>query len=98
MADVALAQRAENRVANGVDQHVRVRVSVQALGMVNIHSAQDEFAPSDQAVHVVADAHVNHGPQMYRDAEPSKWFSLPQSGIIEDLVEASPFDRLARPC
>ena len=63
MANVALPQGAEDRIANRMDQNVRVRMTVQTFGVMNIHAAQDEFATFDQTVHVVADAHVNHGRQ-----------------------------------
>jgi hypothetical protein len=36
-------------------------MTVQTLVVRNADAAQDEFAPFDQTVHVVADAHVNHG-------------------------------------
>ena len=47
--------------ADRMHEHVRVRMAVQAFGVVQIHSAENQFAPFNQTVHVVADTHVNHG-------------------------------------
>ena len=60
MADVRLAQCAEECVANGVHQRVGIRMAVQALGVGDLDAAEDEFASRDQRVNVVADANVNH--------------------------------------
>ena len=63
MADVLLAQRAEHGVADGVHQRVRVRMAVEAFRVRNLHAAEDELAPGDQLMNVIADANVNHAPQ-----------------------------------
>ena len=60
MADVRFAQRAEERVANGVHERVGVRMAVEALGVRNLDAAEDELAPGDQLMNVIADANVNH--------------------------------------
>ena len=36
-------------------------MAFQSLRVMQIHAAENEFAPFNQTVHVVADAHVNHG-------------------------------------
>ena len=53
-ADVAERRRAEQRVGDRVQQHVRVRVAEQAAFVRNRHAADDEGAPLDELVHVVA--------------------------------------------
>ena len=60
MADIRLAQGAKDRVTNGVHERVGIRVAVQAFGVRNLDTAENEFAPRDQRVNVVADANVNH--------------------------------------
>ena len=60
MADVRLAERAEDGVANRVHERVRVRMAVQALGVRDLDAAEDEFASRDQRVNVIANANVNH--------------------------------------
>ena len=60
VADVRLAERAEERVANGMHERIGVRMSVEALRVRNLDAAEDELAPRDQRVNVVADANVNH--------------------------------------
>ena len=80
MTDIPFAQGAEHGVANGVHQHVRIRMTIQALAMMNIHAAEDEFAPFDQTVHVVANAHVNHGRQCIGNGGQVKCFRAPSAG------------------
>ena len=60
MADVRLAQGAENGVADRVHQYVGIRMSFQTFRVRNLHPAQEEFASLDQGVHVVTDANMNH--------------------------------------
>ena len=60
MADIRLAQRAEDRIANRVHQHVGIRMPVQTLRVRNLHAAQDQFSPLDQGMHIIADANMNH--------------------------------------
>ena len=60
MADILLAERAEDGVADGVHQRVGVRMAVEALSVRNLHAAEDELAPGDQLMNVIADANVNH--------------------------------------
>ena len=60
MADVLLAERAEDGVADGVHERVGVRMAVEAFGVGNLHAAEDEFAPRDELMNIVANANVNH--------------------------------------
>jgi hypothetical protein len=64
VADVRLAERAQERVANRVHERVRVRMAVQAPGVRNLDAAQDELASRDQLMNVVTDANVNHDVSM----------------------------------
>jgi hypothetical protein len=43
VADVRLANRAEDGVADGVHQRVRVRMAVEAFRVWNLHAAEDEL-------------------------------------------------------
>ena len=61
VADVRFAERAKERVANGVHERVGVRMAVETLRVRNLHAAEDEPAPGDQLMNIVADANVNHG-------------------------------------
>jgi hypothetical protein len=51
-ADIAHSGGAEQSVAKGVQKHIGVRMSVQALLVWNVHAADDELAPRDQGVNV----------------------------------------------
>src|ERR1022692_1388616 len=77
VANVRFAQRAEERVANGVHQRVGIRMAVETFGVWNLDAAEDEFASRDQRVNVVADANVNHGQTIKAPCPPTK--------IISDL-------------
>ena len=48
VADVLLAERAEDGVANRVHERVGVRMAVEAFRVRNLHAAEDELAPGDQ--------------------------------------------------
>src|SRR6185436_6453513 len=51
-ADVAQRRGAQQRVADGMQQHVGVRMPLQALVMRNVDAADHEFPARDQRVHV----------------------------------------------
>ena len=55
-ADVALADRAEHGVGDGVAEHVGIRMAIEAVCVRDIHAAEDELAALDEAVNVVTDA------------------------------------------
>ena len=55
-ADVAFANRAEDRVRDGMRKDIRIAVPIEAETMGNLHAAEDQCAPSGKAMHVVADA------------------------------------------
>ena len=63
-ADVAQRRRAEQRVADRVQQHVGVAVAREALVVRNLDAADHEPAPGDEGMHVetLADAKHVHSP------------------------------------
>ena len=54
LADVAERRRAEQRVRDGVQQHVRIRMPEQPERMRDFHAAENEVTPRHKAVHVIA--------------------------------------------
>jgi hypothetical protein len=58
--DVADAGSAQEGVRQGVQDHVRVRVAVEAAGMLDADAAEDERAAGNEAVRVVAGADAVH--------------------------------------
>ena len=52
--DVAQRRRAEQRIADRVQQHIRVRMSEQAFFVRDLHPADDQLAAFHQLMHVVA--------------------------------------------
>ena len=58
-SDVARAQRAENRVADRVQQRIGVGIAREPPLVGNRHAAQHEAAPRDECVDIeaIADAH-----------------------------------------
>jgi hypothetical protein len=61
MADVPLADRAKDRVAHGVHQHIGVGMAFETFAVRNLDAAEDELASRDERVDVVTDANMNHG-------------------------------------
>src|SRR5574340_332899 len=59
-ADVAQRRRAEQRVADRVQQHVGIGMAEQAPVIRNVHAADDQLAPLYQLVNVetLSDSHV----------------------------------------
>ena len=53
-ADVAVGQRAEDRVANGVDQHIGIGMADEALMMRHFDAAEPDGRAGSEGVHVVA--------------------------------------------
>ena len=53
-ADVAQRSRPQQRVADGMGQHIRIRMTEQALLERNLDSAKHKLPPLDQPVYVVA--------------------------------------------
>ena len=59
-ADVALADGAEDGVANGMHEGVGVGVAVEALRVGNVDAAENQLAALDQGMNIVTDTNVNH--------------------------------------
>jgi hypothetical protein len=59
LADVAQPRGTQQRIADGVQQHVGIAVAEQALLVGNLHPADDELAACNELVDVesLADAH-----------------------------------------
>ena len=60
--DVAERRRPQQRVGDGMQQDVRIRMAQQAMGVRYLDTAQDQFAAGDQCVHVpaFADTEIVH--------------------------------------
>ena len=54
-AQIALAERTEDRVGHGVEQRVAVGVAARPRGVRELDSRENAGAPFDQAVHVEPD-------------------------------------------
>ena len=54
LSDVAQRSRTQQRVHDGMHQHVCVRVSVEPLFKRNLHTAQNQLSPLDQTVYIVS--------------------------------------------
>ena len=61
VADVPGGNGAEQRIGDGVDEHVGIGVSVETLGMWNLDAAENERATLDQRVDIVTDTGENRG-------------------------------------
>ncbi len=60
IADVAQVGSTEQRVADGVDEHVGVAVSQQSFAMFDLDAAEPEVAAFDELVDIVAHAHTRY--------------------------------------
>ena len=69
-ADIALRQRAVDRVAQRMDADIGVRVAGQALVMRHLHAAQEQRPPRFQDMHIEAgaDARGTIGTAMIRSS------------------------------
>ena len=56
LADVAVADGAEDRIGQRVERHIRVRVALEALGVGNADPAQPDMIAGCEGVHVKAAA------------------------------------------
>jgi len=61
VADVRLAERAEERVANRVHERVPRPNGRPGLCVRNLDAAEDELASRDQLMNVITNANVNIG-------------------------------------
>ena len=65
VADVAQGGSAQQRVAQGMDGDVGVAVAQQPLLPGDVHAAQPQFTPLDEAVNVKTHSYTHHNPQQY---------------------------------
>ncbi len=61
LADVAHARGPQQRVGDGVGQHVGVGVTLQAAIVLDLHAPEHQRATLHQAVTVIADADQRQG-------------------------------------
>jgi hypothetical protein len=54
--DVAQRRSPQQRIANSVREHVRIRVTQQTLFERNIYAAKHKLPPFNQPVYVISDA------------------------------------------
>ncbi len=59
LADVAEARRAEQRVADGMQQHIGIGVAVEPFRVLDLDAADDQLAAKHQRMHIeaLADSH-----------------------------------------
>ena len=57
--DVAQRRRPQQRIANGMQQHIRIGMTEQAFLIRNVHPAEDKLAPHHQLMNVetLSDTH-----------------------------------------
>ena len=63
LADVARADRTEQRIRDRVRENVCVGMTFQSAWVRDLHAAKNQFSPFDEAVNVVADAGANHNEE-----------------------------------
>ena len=86
LADIANRRRAEQRVHDGVDEHVRVRMAVEPLFIRDRHAAEDELPARHEPMNVVtvADPHASCLLRMMSAA------SSRSSGVVSLIFSSSP--------
>jgi hypothetical protein len=60
--DILEGERAEHRVADRVEEHIRVRVPFQTLRIGDLNAADDEPSPLSEAMRVKTDANSHTPP------------------------------------
>lgn len=79
MPDIRFSQGAENGIANGVHQHISIRMAIQTFGMRDLDSTENEFSAIYQRVDIVSDPYVNHPGTIRRGSEGTKSFVIVNS-------------------
>ena len=59
MADIAFADRAQERVRDRMADHIRIRVAIESAIMRNVDAAENQFPPRHQPMGVVTIATPN---------------------------------------
>src|SRR5439155_17685229 len=70
LADVARANRAQQRICDRVGQDVRVRMSFKPARVRDLHAAENQFSSCRKTMHVVADSAPNHRGQSFKSMTP----------------------------
>ena len=60
LADIPCRSGAEQRIRNGVQQHVRVRMPQKPLRKGDLHAAEDQAAVGGESVYVIAVSDPKH--------------------------------------
>ena len=60
VADVGLAQGAQNGITNCVHQDIRIGVSLESFRVWNFDAAEDEFSAGGECMHIITDTNMNH--------------------------------------
>jgi hypothetical protein len=58
VTDIAERRRTQQRVADGVDESVAVRVADGTFVERNLNAAQNQFPAADEAMHIGSDANA----------------------------------------
>jgi hypothetical protein len=66
VADVRFAERAQNRVRDGVEQHISIGMPIESLGMRNFDPAQNQLPALRELMHIVSNPNMIHGPSISR--------------------------------
>jgi hypothetical protein len=59
--DIPLSGCAEQSVRNRVRYNIGIRMAFESMRVGNFNSTQDETAPEDEAMHIVANSAEKHG-------------------------------------
>ena len=65
LANIAFSNCTQNRVANGMHQHIRIGMSVQTFAVRNFHAAQNKASSFDERVNIITDSNVSHCAKIY---------------------------------
>ena len=73
MADIRETHRPEKCVADGVHEHIRVRMTCQPFWVRDLDTSEDQLSAFDQWVNIITDSNVYHRPRLmmaYAFGEP----------------------------
>lgn len=63
--DVRQAHGSEDRIGNGMAEHIGIRVALQTMGVRNLNPAQNEGAACFKGVNVISNANASHDISHY---------------------------------
>ena len=70
MPDIAFADRAEQRIGNGMAEDVGIGMSLQSAVVRNLDAAENQFAALRQPMRVVTNAAANHAHHNFKSITP----------------------------